>query len=108
MAKIGAFVGFVYFMQSTNSASRGANYSRRFSTSGYRTCAYEAHTLGPNTSSVDPDSFTEANTNASPNTSSNASPDVSPNASSDAIPNANANANAIANPDAIPNADTRS
>jgi hypothetical protein len=104
MAKIGAFVGFVYFMQSTNSASRGANYSRRFSTSGYRTCAYEAHTLGPNTSSVDPDSFTEANTNASPNPS----PNPSLNASSDAIPNANANANAIANPDAIPNADTRS
>ena len=97
-------------MQSTNSASRGANYSRRFSTSGYRTRAYEAHTLGPHTSSVDPDSFTEANTNASPNpspnASSNASPDVSPNASSDAIPNANASA--IANPDALPNADTRS
>jgi hypothetical protein len=106
MAKIGAFVGFVYFMQSTNSASRGANYSRRFSTSRYRTRAYEAHTLGPNASSVDPDSFTEANTNASPNPSPNASSNPSSNASPDVSPNANANA--IANPDAIPNADTRS
>jgi len=53
-------------MQSTNRASRGANYSCRSSTSGYRIRAYEAHTLGPNTSSVDPDpnSITKANANA--------------------------------------------
>jgi hypothetical protein len=78
-------------MQSTNRASRGANYSRRSSTSGYRIRAYEAHTLGPNTSSVDPDpnSITNANANAIPNANANAIPNAIPNANSNAIPNAN-------------------
>jgi hypothetical protein len=88
-------------MQSTNGASPGRNYSRRSSTS-YRIRTYEAHTLGPNTSSIDPDpnsdpdSITKAKANAEADRRANTEANSDPNSFT------NVNANAILN------ADTRS